>query len=104
MKLPNEVRVGPHMIEVLEIDSQEALSNGIHGDFNPVLLRVRVDNTLPESKVKEILLHELCHAIFSVYKLTDDDAEEEIVSVFGPALLGLLRDNPKLVSLITGKH
>lgn len=89
------LRVGPHTYTVRTggkhddaLAADEA--NGTHeGDR----LRIRVHSRLPESKQREVLLHEVLHACG-----VDDEA---VVTPLAPALLAVLRDNPALVAELT---
>jgi predicted metal-dependent peptidase len=99
MKLPKSVLVGPHTVQIEPLSAQVALSNGIHGDFNSVLMRIRVDTSLPESMVLDTLLHEIAHAIYAIYHLEDTDSEERVVSIYGTAMLQVFKDNKKLLEL-----
>lgn len=102
MKLPKTVRIGPHTYDIIEVNSQEALSEGYHGIHISVRKVIKIDNTLKDSQVLESLLHEVCHAIWDNYKLSEDDDEERIVSVFGVGLLQVFKDNPAIRRAICG--
>ena len=49
------------------------------------------------------VLHEILHACADVVGVDDDKAEERVVTVLSPALLQVLRDNPRLVEWLTGE-
>jgi hypothetical protein len=67
--------------------------------------RITVDPELPPSVAREVLTHEITHAIVDSSGLTDDPViakrEEHIVSMIAPLWLEVLRRNPTLVRYLT---
>lgn len=69
-------------------------------------ISVRVYDGQDEDVTREVLLHELLHAIFYVTSLTTknpklmDDWEEETIQAVSPTLLGVFKDNPELSDFI----
>lgn len=68
-------------------------------------LRITLSDRQAAAQLRETVLHELLHAIWSKVPLDQDDAEQErIIGSLSPWLLGVLRDNPELVAfLLAGK-
>ncbi len=55
---------------------------------------IKIRPEMSKAKEKEVLLHEVCHAIFTLAGLTDESSEEEVVNRITPLLLQFLLDNP----------
>lgn len=66
-------------------------------------LLLLVSPDMPEERQAEAMLHELLHAICDATGLTvplGHKAEERVVAAMSPALLDMLRRNPKLVAYL----
>lgn len=98
MKPPKHVQVGPHRYRVHLIDA--ALPDaGCDGICSKDRLSIAVYREQGSTKVADTLLHELVHALLAPVKL-EDDVEEAVALALGPGLLGLMRDNPRLVDWV----
>lgn len=57
--------------------------------------------------LRDTVLHELLHAVLLQSGLSkrigDDDREEELVRGITPGVIGLLRDNPRLIEFLTAE-
>lgn len=67
-----------------------------------------VDDERPHVIIAEHLLHEALHGLIHVHKSDldrgpRDETEERYVAALAPGILGMLRDNPKLVAFLTAK-
>jgi len=58
---------------------------------------IQLKSNMSKSAERNTLLHELLHAILQEYELDS----EELVRIVTPALLNLLRSNPKLIAYLT---
>lgn len=103
MKTPKRVKVGPH---VYRIESggvtADALDQAEAAGMTHVMRSlIRIDTSSSATQAADTLLHEALHAVWSMVGFRSDsilaDKEEEMISRLTPALLGLIRDNPKLV-------
>lgn len=106
---PKAVQVGPHRYK-LQI-GRDAIAKASHADGATLMgwtdkaaHRIAVDPDQSLSSQRDTVLHECLHAIAeSVHiGLTPDD-EEALVRRLAPALLDLLRRNPKLTAWLTGE-
>lgn len=65
---------------------------------------IRGPRMMAEDKAREVLLHEVLHAIIGTARIDpfgdDENAEENLVSQLAPLLLAALRDNPALVAAL----
>jgi hypothetical protein len=66
------------------------------------MLTITVRGNLPGDKLREVLLHEVLHAIVgsSRMALWESDEEERIVAQLSPVLLNVLRTNPDLARFL----
>jgi hypothetical protein len=110
MKAPKKVKVGVHTYKVVidraAIDAC-SVAGGVEsarlGDCNHENLTITLEPHMASSMLKETLLHEVLHACFGVIGAiedVDDKTEEKLVLRLSPVLMGLLRENPKLIEYI----
>lgn len=107
MPVPKKVRVAPYEYTV-EAHHQLSELAGAAGGCISDSERIVYDPVGGPVVVREVVLHELLHAIWSqTYlkrKFPDDGTDskgEAIIGELAPRLLSLLRDNPKLVAWLT---
>ena len=109
MKLPEEVKVACFNIEIKHWDTKTATVRHCFGEFSPDELIIRIDTTQKPQRIIETLIHEITHAIYSLYNVKDEDKEERIVSSMSRGWLQVYQDNPEIMSLLhshtnTQKH
>lgn len=97
--IPKRVRVGPHSYRVEEIPDGVLEGAGACATCTPTRLVIALDGGQPPSQMADSLLHEIGHAILDAVRL-EDDVEESICLALGPALLDLIRRNPKLIDWV----
>lgn len=106
MKPPKAVRVGPHVFSVSLLPE---LSNaGAAGLTGTDTQEIHVDAKLGPTVEREVVVHELLHAVWGQTFLTrrfpdngSDSEGEGIICELAPRLLALLRDNPRLLTYLT---
>lgn len=100
MRLPRSVRVGPHRYQLV-VDRHGVLEDtgGCHGSTVTRRLTIAIDGSLEGTAAGEVLLHELLHACLAGHTM-DDELEEAVVNAAAGPLLGVLRDNPAIVSAL----
>lgn len=67
---------------------------------------IAISTKQSEDQIADTYLHEALHAIFSLTTLHRDmklKREEDIIKRMTPALLQVLRDNPRFVEFVTGR-
>lgn len=87
----------------IEADLAECMGQNSNGHYVEDARKIVVRPGLPADKEREVLLHEVLHAVVTAANLgwEDDSDEERIVrSMTGP-LLDVLRRNPALVKYLT---
>lgn len=73
------------------------------------IIRIRCQTHASDGRLRDILIHELCHAIWDnsglssieVGQVDREVSEENIVALFSPSLLFVLKHNPELVAWLT---
>ena len=81
-------------IEEVECVSKEELRRG---EINFLTNRIRIDKSMPEDLKKQVLIHEIVHAIFDLLGFEDLCTDENKVQSIATALHQVIRDNPKLL-------
>ena|SRR3990167_1553124 len=105
--IPSIVKVGPYRYRVrTDKDAvAEARGDSYQGFHSAPRLMLAIDPDYPRDKVAETLVHEALHAVWMVVNLPREKLEgvtaETVVGALAPTLLGVLRDNPALVSYLT---
>ena len=101
MKIPKNVRIGPHVFGVSKVVKFQRDKNNPSkkdedednlGELDYENLTIRIRKGMPESVEAEILLHEIVHGILMKLKL-EEDLEEMIAETLGQDLLAVLRVN-----------
>jgi len=111
------LKIGPHTYTVRELSGEEFSRE--HPDDNGhtttlglcnidyLKIDLRLDHgpgkPLSQSRLDEILLHEVLHAVWSnVYTIYEEEIEERVVHMLAPAILAALRDNKWLAQRLLG--
>lgn len=68
-----------------------------YGNFEQKTGTIYIDPALTLQPLQDTLLHEIIHAILQAY----EKDSELLVRILTPAMLGLIKDNPHLVRLLT---
>lgn len=101
MGLPGSVVVGDRTYEVRVFDpADERKWDELLGAHSPDGTLWSRRNQRPEDE-RETLLHEILHAIDSI---AATNAGEEVVKAWAPILLGVLRRNPELTSILLAEQ
>lgn len=103
MKLPRTIKVGPYEYMVRLVSGDEIPDR--LGDANQDLHEIQIVKHLRTEKKREIILHEVLHTIHGLTGRWDDAprTDEEWIDATVHGLLGVLRDNPKLVEYLVGE-
>lgn len=109
MRPPQHLQVGPYRYRVTtdedaiahkSVEQQTTLLG--HTDPNALVILLNLGKSAPGNE-RDTLLHECLHALFAQTGQATDmqDDEEQFVRRLTPALLDLLRRNPRLVAYLT---
>lgn len=70
----------------------------LYGRTHPRLTLIQINDEVAKSQQRDTLLHELLHATINETHLAfSAELEEEVIRVVTPILLGIVRENPKVV-------
>lgn len=103
MDLPKQVKIGWRIFTIEAFDRLEAIGRDRYGECNKVSGVIRVDTVHGPRQTAETLLHEIMHAMFSVWALREKDGEEEIVGTASHALCSVWVDNPEVLAWIASQ-
>lgn len=96
---PKEVHLSPHTYRVVLVPDGVLDDTGRYGHASIQRLVVALDDGQPTTQMADTLLHELSHGMLASLGL-DDELEERVALVLGPALLRLVFDNPELIDYL----
>ena len=88
------LHLGGHEIEVVTVDGLQA-AEGLNGDWNEVLLRIRVERNLSAGRRQEITIHECVHAVSTFHGLNLDESQ---VRTLGLGLHQMLQPHLKPIA------
>jgi hypothetical protein len=108
-KPPKKVIVGPHTYVITDDPSKlhkesHQIGDTLYGITDVDVTTIYVDKKLAPSQLADTVLHELIHAMTATTGLDVDLGkilDESVARRLSPALLDMLRRNPKLVAYLT---
>ena len=93
--LPRKLRIGQYQVTITITDVR---ADGKWGEWSHNDLEIKVNHRQPSVEFAvDTVIHELHHAISSIYGLSEKDEEERQASTMGTAWTQVYRDNPKLL-------
>ncbi len=98
-KPPKKVKIGPHLYKVILVPEGMLEAAGADGLCTPRHNKIALDEEQPHTAMADSLLHELIHGLLAGTKMEEDD-EERLCRLLAPGFLGVLRDNPDLVTFL----
>ena len=98
--LPKQIRMAGKLITVKPISRKEALDMEVWGMYFPDDNLILVCHEVSPSNLLDTFLHELLHAVYHTWNMTDTDDEERTVHTTASALQALFLDNAHLLKCI----
>ena len=97
---PAAIKVGPFVYRVKDWDQRAANNSEAWGMCDKATHTILLDQSMGPQKMREVLLHEINHAIYNAVGLNihDEISEERIVLAMTYQQLAVMRDNPDLVA------
>ena len=90
------VRVGPFDIDIIKLEGEER--DKCLGMFSDTQMTIAMRETYRSHQQEaETFLHELLHAIHSVFGVKPKDPEERIISQMSIGMASVIRDNQDLI-------
>lgn len=100
MDLPEKIKVAAFDIVIENWHPHKANTHDCYGEFTYNDLTIRIDMTIPRTKILDTFLHEVNHVIYWAWKVSDEDKEERIVSAMATGWTQIYRDNPEVLKFI----
>jgi hypothetical protein len=97
--LPTRIRVGYRIYVVYPMSYADMERLERHGETNKRRAEIYVCNQDAPLVVLDTLLHEINHAIWNEYNLSESEDEEKAVHMLSSGMVQVLHDNPKLVKV-----
>lgn len=108
MTHPRKVQVGPFVYTVSSDQAEMAAAvredrKEMFGRTDHAALRILLEPTQTEPRMRDTLLHEVLHTLTTLTGLDMElgQDEEGMVNRMAPALLDVMRRNPQLVAYLT---
>lgn len=96
MKLPTSVRLGTQDFSVQFVGKVDPKDEDICGQVDVPTNSIRIRKGLPETRVAELILHEVVHAYLSGFE-AEALTEETVAVVLGVRIAEFIVDNPKFI-------
>ena len=99
MSLPTSVKVGAHQVQVVyksRLDGTDA-EQVVNGSFDPDTYVIELRSGLAPSRMAEVMLHEVLHAVNDQTVFVEDEDEERVVTVLAAYLTKFAQDNPDFI-------
>ena len=93
MKIPKSVKVGGHILDVVQTTDCGVIGSDCIGQTILAKNIIYLNESYPKSRLKEALLHEIVHNCF--FDLQAEQSEE-LINRIGVMLYMLIMDNPKI--------
>lgn len=106
MKYPKTVKIGAITVSIEEIAGDSGFSSPTLGQYTSQTATIKLDKATAGDQRKAVLLHEVIHAILDIHGIDasmqfSHAQNEALVSMLEPALLLLIKTNPKLMEYLT---
>ena len=84
------------------VNSTLIMNDGIevHGKIMPKQTEIHVNMELSPSCYRQVLMHEVVHAVMLGYNIDNEDQLERLVDCIASGVMTVMRDNPDLVKFI----
>lgn len=104
MKCPSKIKIGPRTYDIKYVeDLRSEDDKQIHGQCHPDELTISLHTGQKKNTEQDSVMHEVLHGIFNLIHLHMPDLEENIVCRMSPVLLGVIKENPKLVRYLVSE-
>jgi hypothetical protein len=100
MKLPKKVKVGSLSYQLAVWPSNEATAAERYGECDRMNLIIRYRDDIPDDMLREVVFHEILHAVYSFMEIDQTSDEEKQVSKMTKGLNMVFLDNPKLKDVL----
>ena len=98
--LPKSVKVGWRDYKIVDWEPRAASASKRYGECSHLECEIRIDMTYGTRQAASTLLHEIMHAVCSLWNYEKVNEEEKVVSALGDGLSTVWRDNPTVMEWI----
>lgn len=100
-KIPSKIKLGPYLYRIEMVKSlQDGKGTDLMGHCKSGEHLIELREELPPDRERAVLLHELMHAMWEMGALEEETKEELAVLILSPLLLGVMKENPKLMEYL----
>lgn len=93
----NKIKIGCLTYKIINWDRDDADQSGFFGTHSSKHQIIKLANDMSKERKKEVLLHEIIHAIWDQWVVREEGfKEEEIVRSLAIGLTTVFKDNPEL--------
>jgi len=93
----DKLKVGFLTYSIEDFGPKEADLRGVYGTHSPATQIIKVDSNASKERRKEVLLHEILHAVWNQWMAQGENMEEEqVVNALAMGLMTVFTDNPGL--------
>ena len=94
----DKLKIGFLTYSVEDFGPKEAELRGVYGTHSPQTQKIKIDSNSTKERLKEVLLHEILHGVWSQWLggFESEMKEEEVVSALAQGLMTVFVDNPGL--------
>jgi len=94
------IKVGGNTYTLIQHDTNYLNEEGVHGLCDCTKLEIHiVSGDLPRDVIRNTLIHEILHAIYREYDISDEDDEETTVTRLANGLCQVSLDNPWIAKI-----
>lgn len=98
MTLPPTIRIGLYEYAVSEVPELRNGEKGVWGLISHQRHTIEIEGDTPLRHKQYLLWHEMLHSMLAQAGLHGIDLEEPIVIALGHAIVGMLRNNPDVIT------
>lgn len=106
--MPKKLKVGNYTVPVILRTEEDMDEMKKDGHFSQARMQIQVKDKFSDVRLaQDTILHESMHAAMYCYGIGaalgedfTDELEEQLISGLAPAMLSVLRSNPKLVAYL----
>jgi len=93
----NKIKIGCLTYKVIDWDKDDSDEASLYGTHSSKTQRIKLASDMSVERKKEVLLHEVIHAIWDQWMVHEEGfKEEEVVRALAIGLTTVFKDNPDL--------
>ena len=94
MNIPKSVKIGGHILQVVETDDIQILDSQSYGTWNTMQGKIYIRKSMPQSQKEEVFLHEIGEVLLrSNLDIQEENFAHKDWSAFSEGLYAIFKDN-----------